>query len=385
MGKYILSALALIASFACESQQNKQSISSGYPLDIQGKARLASSGWVYLEKVNERNAVSRLDSVQLSNGTFRFETSIPEPGIYQVNFINEQIVGLILDGGEKLNLEVDGAMPDQGVPFVQLKGSPQMETFTALTTQMQEFAKNSNALQQDFSKAKTEKAKEEIRAKYTSLETENKKLILPALEKLGTSLAGIIAANNYLNPETDLEFLKNLADKLTKEGKNHYYAQLFIQQVNSRSASEVGAMAPDFVLQDLSGKTVKLSDLRGKTVVIDFWATWCGPCIMSFPGMKKAIDQYKDREDVVFLFVDTFERVPEAQWKDHVQKFITNRGFQYLNPILDLGNKTAMAYGVNGIPAKFCIDKDGKIKHKSTGYLGSADAVYKEMTEWIGQ
>jgi len=385
MGKYILSALALIASFACESQQNKQSNSSGYPLDIQGKARLASSGWVYLEKVNERNAVSRLDSVQLSNGTFRFETSIPEPGIYQVNFINEQIVGLILDGGEKLNLEVDGAMPDQGVPFVQLKGSPQMETFTALTTQMQEFAKNSNALQQDFSKAKTEKAKEEIRAKYASLETENKKLILPALEKLGTSLAGIIAANNYLNPETDLEFLKNLADKLTKEGKNHYYAQLFIQQVNSRSASEVGAMAPDFALQDLSGKTVKLSDLRGKTVVIDFWATWCGPCIMSFPGMKKAIDQYKDREDVVFLFVDTFERVPEAQWKDHVQKFITNRGFQYLNPILDLGNKTAMAYGVNGIPAKFCIDKDGKIKHKSTGYLGSADAVYKEMTEWIGQ
>ncbi len=385
MGKYILSALALIASFACESQQNKQSISSGYPLDIQGKARLASSGWVYLEKVNERNAVSRLDSVQLSNGTFRFETSIPEPGIYQVNFINEQIVGLILDGGEKLNLEVDGAMPDQGVPFVQLKGSHQMETFTALTTQMQEFAKNSNALQQDFSKAKTEKAKEEIRAKYASLETENKKLILPALEKLGTSLAGIIAANNYLNPETDLEFLKNLADKLTKEGKNHYYAQLFIQQVNSRSASEVGAMAPDFALQDLSGKTVKLSDLRGKTVVIDFWATWCGPCIMSFPGMKKAIDQYKDREDVVFLFVDTFERVPEAQWKDHVQKFITNRGFQYLNPILDLGNKTAMAYGVNGIPAKFCIDKDGKIKHKSTGYLGSADAVYKEMTEWIGQ
>lgn len=385
MGKYILSVLALIASFACESQQNKQANTSGLPLDIQGKARLATSGWVYLEKVNERNAISKMDSVQLSNGTFRFETSIPEPGIYQVNFLNEQVVGLILDGGEKLNLEVDGLMPEQGIPFVKLTGSPQMDTFTALTTQMQEFAKTSNSLQQDFSKAKTEKAKEDIRAKYNQLEVENKKVVMPALEKLGTSLAGIIAANNYLNPETDLDYLKKLADKLTQEGKNHYYAQVFIQQVNSRSASEVGSPAPDFALQDLTGKTVKLSDLRGKTVVIDFWATWCGPCIMSFPGMKKAIDQYKDRDDVVFLFVDTFERVPESQWKDHVQKFITNRGFQYLNPILDIGNKTALAYGVNGIPAKFCIDKDGKIKHKSTGYLGSAEAVYQEMTEWIGK
>jgi len=386
MYKYILSALAIVMSFACESQQNKQQLTaSGLPVQVEGKTRLAGSGWVYFERLNDRNAVIKLDSVQISKGSFTLQTRIPEPGIYQMNFMNEQIVGLILDGGEKLTMEVDGAMPDQGVPFVKLTGSPQMETFTELTTRMQEFAKTSNALQQDFNKAKSEKAKEEIRSKYAQLEQENKKIILPALEKLGTSLAGIIAANNYLNPETDIDFLKNLADKLTQEGKNHYFAQLFIQQVNSRSASEVGSLAPDFALKDLQGNTVKLSDLRGKTVIIDFWATWCGPCIMSFPGMKKAIDTYQGREDVVFLFVDTFERVPENQLVDHVQKFITNRGFEYLKPVLDLGNKTAMAYGVNGIPAKFCIDKDGKIKHKSTGYLGSADAVYKEMLEWIGQ
>ena len=57
--------------------------------------------------------------------------------------------------------------------------------------------------------------------------------------------------------------------------------------------------------------------------------------------------------------------------------------FQYLNPPLDIRNETAIAYGVEGIPAKFCIDPTGKIKHRSTGFLGSSDAVFAEMVEWV--
>jgi hypothetical protein len=75
--------------------------------------------------------------------------------------------------------------------------------------------------------------------------------------------------------------------------------------------------------------------------------------------------------------------VPETEWIGYVDKFVKNRGFEYLNPVLDIGNQTAMVYGVEGIPAKFCVDKEGKVKHKGSGYLGSADAVFNEMVEWI--
>ncbi|MFT7308642.1 MAG: thiol-disulfide isomerase/thioredoxin, partial [Spirosomataceae bacterium] len=207
--------------------------------------------------------------------------------------------------------------------------------------------------------------------------------IKPMINELGTSLAGIIAANNFLNPELDVEYLVDLASRVEKEGKDHYFAKLFVQQMNAKSAGQVGAMAPDFDLVDLNGKQVKLSELRGKKVIIDFWATWCGPCIMSFPGMKQAMDKYKDRDDVKFLFVNTFERVSTDEWEATVDKFVKRRGFDYLNPVLDIGSETALTYGVEGIPAKFCIDAEGKISHKSTGYMGSSDAVYKEMVEWI--
>ncbi len=380
MKKTAVLFLAIAAAFGCESPSQA---SEKLPVEITGKLNLVSSGMVYFEKVNERNAVTKLDSVEISKGTFSFKTNIDEPGIYQINVINDQVIGLILDGGEKLTITADGMVPEQGAPKAEIKGSPNMEEFLKVSAQMQTFSKQSNELQTAFNNARTEKAKAEIREKYLASMAANREIILPSIQKMGTSLAGILAANNFLNPETDLDYLKSLAEKVQEEGKTHYFAKLFVQQMNSQSATEIGALAPNFSLKDLNGNTVKLTELRGKTVIIDFWATWCGPCIMSFPGMKKAVDKYKDNPDVKFLFVDTFERVSEDKLKDHVQKFITSRGLEYLNPVLDAGNKTALSYGVEGIPAKFCIDKEGKIKYKSTGYLGSAEAVYEEMVNWV--
>ncbi|WP_341228477.1 TlpA disulfide reductase family protein [uncultured Arcticibacterium sp.] len=376
-------------SFSCNSQKNPDSsiegtASNSLPLVINGTLKNNLVDKVYLERMSERNIPTRVDSSAVSSELkFSFNTTIPEPGIYQINMEGQQVIGLILDGGETLDIVADGLASPDKMPEYTVTGSKNIDTFNKIMTEVQNFGKLRQSLETDFQNAKNPKAQEELRGQYQMALNNNRETIKPLISDLGTSLSGIIAANNFLTPELDGAYLTDLKAKLVAEGQDHYFAKIFIETIDRQSGGMEGSPAPDFDLVNLKGEQVKLSDMRGKTVIIDFWATWCGPCIRSFPGMKQAQDKYADNADVVFLFVNTFERVAPEQWKSHVQNFVDKRGYQYLNPPLDINNSTALAYGVEGIPAKFCIDKDGNIKHKSTGFLGSSEAVYNEMVEWV--
>ncbi|MCF7796551.1 MAG: TlpA family protein disulfide reductase [Lentisphaeria bacterium] len=125
--------------------------------------------------------------------------------------------------------------------------------------------------------------------------------------------------------------------------------------------------APDFSLPDINGKAVSLSEFEGKIVIVDFWATWCGPCKMEIPGFVKLQEKYKD--DLVIIGISLDQNGPKA-----VVPFAQEYKINY--PVVYGNGEVVKAYGgVNGIPTTFVIDRKGNIQRKYVGYR--ADSVFE--------
>jgi len=186
---------------------------------------------------------------------------------------------------------------------------------------------------------------------------------------------------------------KMLYAKLGKQGDyTSYLAKLeeasYLKEKETWLKRMIDMPAPAFSLANLKGEKVSLADLKGKTVIVDYWATWCGPCVSSFPGMQKAIDKYKDNPNIVFLFINTWQR--EENREQVVKDFMNSTKYTF-NVLLDTKNKVdptqfdvISQYKVDGIPTKFVIDGKGNIRFKAVGFSGTMDGVVKELDMMIG-
>lgn len=150
---------------------------------------------------------------------------------------------------------------------------------------------------------------------------------------------------------------------------------LLVTQGCTTTTQSTGLPAPDFTLKDLEGNQVSLSDFRGKTVFINFWATWCGPCRAEMPEIESIHQEYKD-QDVVVIGIDLFE--PE----DAVRQYTQEGGYSWIFVIDTTGEVTAN-YEVTAIPTSFFIDSDGIIQAMNIGSM-SKGAMEANLAKAMG-
>ncbi len=136
---------------------------------------------------------------------------------------------------------------------------------------------------------------------------------------------------------------------------------LVAQGCTSSPQDIAGIQAPDFTLTDLEGNQISLSDLRGKTVFLNFWATWCPPCRAEMPEIEAIYQEYKDR-DVVVIGVDL--REPESTVRQYVQQ----GGYSWTF-VIDTTGAVARDYGITAIPTSIFLDSDGIIRAVNIGAM----------------
>ncbi len=229
-----------------------------------------------------------------------------------------------------------------------------------------------------------------LRESDTSLKSldykEYYKVFLDLLNEELEGTAREVAIYDNLQSQTDwidtpeqLEMIQGWLKKFKDNKWDKYLTKLLEDKINARLPFMPGKPAPDFTLPDTSGKMVSLKDFRGKIVYIDFWGTWCGPCIGEIPHLKEIEKKFHDNEDIVFLSI-ALDNDVEA-WK----KFIAAKELGGIQLFAEgaFGNKTPQDYAISGVPTFMLIDKEGKFI-SSSAERPSNPKLLEKLNEILG-
>ncbi len=168
---------------------------------------------------------------------------------------------------------------------------------------------------------------------------------------------------------TDMKFIGTLIEDYKTICKNPEYIAVVDRAFSKALELEAGHPAPDFTLTDMKGKNVSLSSFKGKVVYIDFWATWCGPCIAEMPRSHELMEKFSKNKNVVFLYINV--RDEKENWEKYVTKHKMKGIVLYANT--KQSASLSQAYNFSGIPRYVLIDKNGNLINSNAKSPGSVE------------
>ncbi|MEI7490682.1 MAG: TlpA disulfide reductase family protein [Bacteroidota bacterium] len=338
---------------------------------ISGKIIGIDSGTVYLQKYEVSDWV-KIDSAKLQKGSFTFKGKIGLPEMWFITDKSKLFLPVFVENAN-INIEVYADSVDKA----NISGSATHDLFKKYQKQSDSLNKLMETCYKEYRAAK--EANDTLKMKKAdsvsdALDKAVKTNVVAFAKSNPASVVGpyLIMRSAY---QFELPELEESAAIFDTSLNTSTYVQTIKKRIDILKSVQIGQVAPDFTMNDTTGKPLTLSSLKGKVLLVDFWASWCGPCRGENPNVVKAFAAYNKKGfDILGVSFD----------KDHAKwvKAIKDDGLIW-NQVSDLqgwGNAAGKLYGIMSIPANVLLDKDLKIVGRNL----RGEDLTKKLAELLG-